>query len=162
MGTQLLSWVCGELGPPPSLCHPDLPLEGGSLQTLEVSKPESSMRLLNYGFSPFPTCRKTYCHRRLNFLESKFSLHEMLNEMSEFKELKSNPHRDFYNVRKVCSWGGVPTPSHPSSNPRGCPESVWGRCPVWPSLARAGDVFVQKEDQRAAFCVSGHHAPDGT
>lgn len=45
--------------------------------------------------------RKTYCHRRLNFLESKFSLHEMLNEMSEFKELKSNPHRDFYNVRKV-------------------------------------------------------------
>lgn len=47
------------------------------------------------------TCRKTYCHRRLNFLESKFSLHEMLNEMSEFKELKSNPHRDFYNVRKV-------------------------------------------------------------
>lgn len=25
----------------------------------------------------------------------------MLNEMSEFKELKSNPHRDFYNVRKV-------------------------------------------------------------
>lgn len=51
--------------------------------------------------SPSPTCRKTYCHRRLNFLESKFSLHEMLNEMSEFKELKSNPHRDFYNVRKV-------------------------------------------------------------
>ncbi|KAG8524224.1 AMP deaminase 3 [Galemys pyrenaicus] len=47
---------------------------------------------------------KTYCHRRLNFLESKFSLHEMLNEMSEFKELKSNPHRDFYNVRKVEGW----------------------------------------------------------
>lgn len=45
--------------------------------------------------------RKTYCHRRLNFLESKFGLHEMLNEMSELKELKSNPHRDFYNVRKV-------------------------------------------------------------
>lgn len=33
----------------------------------------------------------------------------MLNEMSEFKELKSNPHRDFYNVRKVgVEWiGGV-------------------------------------------------------
>lgn len=29
--------------------------------------------------------------------------------MSEFKELKSNPHRDFYNVRKVC--GGW-CPSH--------------------------------------------------
>ncbi|KAG8125801.1 hypothetical protein E2320_020901 [Naja naja] len=44
---------------------------------------------------------KTYCHKRLNFLGSKFGLHEMLNEMSELKELKSNPHRDFYNVRKV-------------------------------------------------------------
>ncbi|KAJ3596679.1 hypothetical protein NHX12_003083 [Muraenolepis orangiensis] len=44
---------------------------------------------------------KTYCHRRLNFLESKFHLHEMLNEMAELKELKKVPHRDFYNVRKV-------------------------------------------------------------
>lgn len=32
---------------------------------------------------------------------SKFYLHEMLNEMAELKELKSVPHRDFYNVRKV-------------------------------------------------------------
>uniref|UniRef100_A0A671XF21 AMP deaminase n=1 Tax=Sparus aurata TaxID=8175 RepID=A0A671XF21_SPAAU len=46
---------------------------------------------------------KTYCHRRLNFLSSKFYLHEMLNEMAELKELKSVPHRDFYNVRKVRS-----------------------------------------------------------
>ncbi|KAM9408482.1 AMP deaminase 3 [Pholidichthys leucotaenia] len=44
---------------------------------------------------------KTYCHRRLKFLSSKFHLHEMLNEMAELKELKSVPHRDFYNVRKV-------------------------------------------------------------
>uniref|UniRef100_A0A3P9J4G2 AMP deaminase n=1 Tax=Oryzias latipes TaxID=8090 RepID=A0A3P9J4G2_ORYLA len=44
---------------------------------------------------------KTYCHRRLNFLSSKFYLHEMLNEMAELKELKSVSHRDFYNVRKV-------------------------------------------------------------
>ncbi|XP_006642559.3 AMP deaminase 3 isoform X2 [Lepisosteus oculatus] len=44
---------------------------------------------------------KTYCHRRLNFLASKFYLHEMLNEIAELKELKSVPHRDFYNVRKV-------------------------------------------------------------
>uniref|UniRef100_A0A8D3DEF2 AMP deaminase n=1 Tax=Scophthalmus maximus TaxID=52904 RepID=A0A8D3DEF2_SCOMX len=43
---------------------------------------------------------KTYCYRRLNFLSSKFYLHEMLNEMAELKELKSVPHRDFYNVRK--------------------------------------------------------------
>lgn len=86
--------------------------------------------LLNCGFSPFPTCRKTYCHRRLNFLESKFSLHEMLNEMSEFKELKSNPHRDFYNVRKVCS--------DPSLSPCECPgdaPSRPGLAPVWPSWA---------------------------
>ncbi|XP_059832215.1 AMP deaminase 3-like isoform X1 [Hypanus sabinus] len=44
---------------------------------------------------------KTYCHRRLNFLGSKFYLHEMLNEMAELRELKGVPHRDFYNVRKV-------------------------------------------------------------
>uniref|UniRef100_A0A665URR6 AMP deaminase n=1 Tax=Echeneis naucrates TaxID=173247 RepID=A0A665URR6_ECHNA len=47
------------------------------------------------------SCHCTYCHRRLNFLSSKFYLHEMLNEMAELKELKSVPHRDFYNVRKV-------------------------------------------------------------
>ncbi|AWP07799.1 putative AMP deaminase 3-like, partial [Scophthalmus maximus] len=44
---------------------------------------------------------KTYCHRRLNFLASKFYLHEMMNEMAELKELKGVSHRDFYNVRKV-------------------------------------------------------------
>ncbi|XP_062461664.1 AMP deaminase 1 isoform X3 [Pezoporus occidentalis] len=43
---------------------------------------------------------KTYAHRRLKFLSSKFQLHEMLNEMDEMKELKNNPHRDFYNCRK--------------------------------------------------------------
>lgn len=80
------------------------------------------MGLLNCGFSPFPTCRKTYCHRRLNFLESKFSLHEMLNEMSEFKELKSNPHRDFYNVRKVRQWARIESqPSQSPSQPTGMP-----------------------------------------
>ncbi|XP_069732314.1 AMP deaminase 1 isoform X2 [Phaenicophaeus curvirostris] len=44
---------------------------------------------------------KTYSHRRLKFLSSKFQVHEMLNEMDEMKELKNNPHRDFYNCRKV-------------------------------------------------------------
>uniref|UniRef100_A0A8C4R7W7 AMP deaminase n=1 Tax=Eptatretus burgeri TaxID=7764 RepID=A0A8C4R7W7_EPTBU len=44
---------------------------------------------------------KTFSHRRLKFLESKFHLHEMLNEMAELKEVKAIPHRDFYNVRKV-------------------------------------------------------------
>nr|XP_013813380.1 PREDICTED: AMP deaminase 3 isoform X3 [Apteryx mantelli mantelli] len=75
-----------ELNEPRSLPYPDL-----ETYTLDLSH---VLALIADG----PT--KTYCHRRLNFLESKFSLHEMLNEMSEFKELKSNPHRDFYNVRK--------------------------------------------------------------
>ncbi|XP_040472670.1 AMP deaminase 1 [Falco naumanni] len=44
---------------------------------------------------------KTYTHRRLKFLSSKFQVHQMLNEMEEMKELKNNPHRDFYNCRKV-------------------------------------------------------------
>ncbi|XP_028264751.1 AMP deaminase 1 isoform X2 [Parambassis ranga] len=44
---------------------------------------------------------KTYTHRRLKFLMSKFNVHEMLNEMEEMRELKINPHRDFYNCRKV-------------------------------------------------------------
>ena len=49
----------------------------------------------------FLVCRKTYTHRRLKFLMSKFNVHEMLNEMEELKELRNNPHRDFYNCRKV-------------------------------------------------------------
>ncbi|XP_069801432.1 AMP deaminase 1 [Dendropsophus ebraccatus] len=44
---------------------------------------------------------KTYTHRRLKFLSSKYKVHEMLNELEELKELKNNPHRDFYNCRKV-------------------------------------------------------------
>ncbi|XP_066495925.1 AMP deaminase 3 isoform X1 [Tiliqua scincoides] len=76
-----------ELDEPQSLPYPDL-----QTYTLDLSH---VLALIADG----PT--KTYCHRRLNFLESKFGLHEMLNEMSELKELKINPHRDFYNVRKV-------------------------------------------------------------
>ena len=45
--------------------------------------------------------RKTYCYRRLRYLESRFQLHVMLNEMKELKAQKMVPHRDFYNVRKV-------------------------------------------------------------
>ncbi|CAB1329758.1 unnamed protein product, partial [Coregonus sp. 'balchen'] len=49
---------------------------------------------------PFKPEHTTYTHRRLKFLMSKFNVHEMLNEMEELKELKLNPHRDFYNCRK--------------------------------------------------------------
>lgn len=76
-----------EANEPRSLPYPDL-----ETYTLDLSH---VLTLIADG----PT--KTYCHRRLNFLGSKFKLHEMLNEMSELKELKSVPHRDFYNVRKV-------------------------------------------------------------
>jgi AMP deaminase len=44
---------------------------------------------------------KSFCYRRLRFLESKFQLHTMLNETREIASQKRSPHRDFYNVRKV-------------------------------------------------------------
>ena len=46
-------------------------------------------------------CSKTLSYRRLKYLESRFQLHTMLNEMKELKAQKMVPHRDFYNVRKV-------------------------------------------------------------
>lgn len=76
-----------EQGLPKNLPYPDL-----ETFTLDLSH---VLALIADG----PT--KTYCHRRLNFLGSKFDLHEMLNEMAELRELKGVPHRDFYNVRKV-------------------------------------------------------------
>lgn len=62
---------------------------------------------------------KTYTHRRLKFLSSKFQVHEMLNEMDELKELKNNPHRDFYNCRKV----NVGTAQGPALGKNGSPVS---------------------------------------
>ena len=53
------------------------------------------LRVHSYGPS------KSFCHKRLNLTEQKFSLHVMLNADREFLEQKSAPHRDFYNVRKV-------------------------------------------------------------
>ena len=49
--------------------------------------------------------RKSFCHRRLRYLESRFNLHVLLNEMRELAAQKVAPHRDFYNVHKV----GTPT-----------------------------------------------------
>uniref|UniRef100_A0AAQ4RKX2 AMP deaminase n=1 Tax=Gasterosteus aculeatus aculeatus TaxID=481459 RepID=A0AAQ4RKX2_GASAC len=60
--------------------------------------PRTCQRIWDMSRTPQP---KTYTHRRLKFLMSKFNVHEMLNEMEEMKELKLNPHRDFYNCRKV-------------------------------------------------------------
>ena len=44
---------------------------------------------------------KTMCYRRLKILESRFTLHLWLNDYIEVAEVKSIPHRDFYNVRKI-------------------------------------------------------------
>ena len=53
------------------------------------------LRLMSNG----PT--KTHCYRRLQILQSRFQLHLWLNSHVETAEVKSVPHRDFYNVRKV-------------------------------------------------------------
>ena len=44
---------------------------------------------------------KSFCFQRLEFLQSKYKLHILLNEIRELAEQKAVPHRDFYNVRKV-------------------------------------------------------------
>uniref|UniRef100_A0A914C3G8 AMP deaminase n=1 Tax=Acrobeloides nanus TaxID=290746 RepID=A0A914C3G8_9BILA len=44
---------------------------------------------------------KSFCYRRLTFLQTKFQLHVLMNELRELAEQKSVPHRDFYNIRKV-------------------------------------------------------------
>ncbi|PHJ19125.1 amp deaminase [Cystoisospora suis] len=47
-----------------------------------------------------PAC-KSFCYKRLKYLEGKFNLHLMFNAPAEVAETKYNFHRDFYNVRKV-------------------------------------------------------------
>ncbi|CAF0860039.1 unnamed protein product [Didymodactylos carnosus] len=44
---------------------------------------------------------KSFCYRRLQYLKAKYELHGLLNEVKEWAAIKSTPHRDFYNVRKV-------------------------------------------------------------
>ncbi|KIH54998.1 putative AMP deaminase [Ancylostoma duodenale] len=44
---------------------------------------------------------KSFCFRRLSYLQNKFQLHVLLNELRELHEQKSVSHRDFYNIRKV-------------------------------------------------------------
>uniref|UniRef100_A0A0N4ZU19 AMP deaminase n=1 Tax=Parastrongyloides trichosuri TaxID=131310 RepID=A0A0N4ZU19_PARTI len=44
---------------------------------------------------------KTFCYRRLMYLQNKFQLYLLHNEQYELHEQKTSPHRDFYNVRKV-------------------------------------------------------------
>lgn len=44
---------------------------------------------------------KSMAYRRLKYLASKFEMYSLLNEFQELADMKSVPHRDFYNVRKV-------------------------------------------------------------
>lgn len=44
---------------------------------------------------------KSFAFKRLLYLETKWNMYYLLNEFEESKQLKRNPHRDFYNVRKV-------------------------------------------------------------
>ncbi|TFK95642.1 AMP deaminase [Pterulicium gracile] len=44
---------------------------------------------------------KSFASRRLRYLDSKYTMHTLLHEFQELAEMKSVPHRDFYNIRKV-------------------------------------------------------------
>ena len=44
---------------------------------------------------------KSFAFRRLQYLEGKFNLYNLMNEYQEMADSKKVPHRDFYNVRKV-------------------------------------------------------------
>ncbi|XP_078381801.1 AMP deaminase 2-like isoform X2 [Oculina patagonica] len=44
---------------------------------------------------------KSFAHRRLKYLDYRYSLHSLLNESRELAAMKDVAHRDFYNVRKV-------------------------------------------------------------
>ena len=77
----------------------------GARRTLAFAPPATATRFFHdmhavlrvHSYGP----SKSFCHKRLNLTEQKFSLHVMLNADREFLEQKSAPHRDFYNVRKV-------------------------------------------------------------
>ncbi|KAK6458599.1 AMP deaminase [Scheffersomyces xylosifermentans] len=44
---------------------------------------------------------KSFAFKRLQYLEAKWNMYSLLNDFEENKKSKRNPHRDFYNVRKV-------------------------------------------------------------
>ncbi|CCO29132.1 AMP deaminase [Rhizoctonia solani AG-1 IB] len=44
---------------------------------------------------------KSFAFRRIKYLSSKWQMYTLLNEYQELSDMKSVPHRDFYNLRKV-------------------------------------------------------------
>eukprot|EP00127_Corallochytrium_limacisporum_P000377 Clim_evm72s11 gene=Clim_evmTU72s11 len=80
-----------------------------SLDALSAKKPSHKIvglndfyRDLNFLHAIFTDgpC-KSFAFRRLQYLEAKFNLHILMNEVAEQSEQKDISHRDFYNVRKV-------------------------------------------------------------
>ncbi|XP_003366531.1 AMP deaminase 2 [Trichinella spiralis] len=59
------------------------------------------VREIEYEIGGLIVCSKSFCHRRLSYLNAKFQLHILLNDIREMTEQKSVAHRDFYNIRKV-------------------------------------------------------------
>ncbi|KAI5958963.1 AMD1 [Candida pseudojiufengensis] len=57
------------------------------------------MNIISKISSDGPT--KSFAFKRLQYLEAKWNMYYLLNEFEETKQSKRNPHRDFYNVRKV-------------------------------------------------------------
>ena len=59
---------------------------------------------MNFSFIQFMVAygpNKTFTYGRLRLLDSRYNLHQLLNESEELSTTKSVPHRDFYNIRKV-------------------------------------------------------------
>lgn len=80
-----------------------------SQSDLEANKPLVSVPTLRDYYSDLDQIiaissegpAKSFAFRRLEYLEAKWNLYSLLNEYQETTESKRNPHRDFYNVRKV-------------------------------------------------------------
>jgi len=104
--------------PASQLTNTKLPLQfkfvDGVVQILDVFEQESLVNLI-----PVPSIEEfysdmdflfdlrssgpvqTFCFNRLQLLQTKFDLHGTVHTTTERNEMKSNCHRDFYNVRKV-------------------------------------------------------------
>ena len=74
-------------------------LQRSCFQFVDLDTFVSDMQLLCGMIADGPL--KSFCFQRLEFLQSKYKLHILLNEIRELAEQKAVPHRDFYNVRKV-------------------------------------------------------------
>jgi hypothetical protein len=61
----------------------------------------SVLALLVHQYWYTSTNTDSLCHQRLKLIEAKFQMYKLLNQDKETAITRINPHRDFYNVRKV-------------------------------------------------------------